>query len=121
MMTMDTLQETDSVARRAMRLAAFALLILLAGSQPPAFGQSANCKRAEAIVAEARKLYSSPKPTYKAILERLKIAQDLCPTSGDTWKYAYCSALALGDQASARRFKERAIDNDVIKLDCEAE
>ncbi|HEY2092962.1 MAG TPA: caspase family protein [Thermoanaerobaculia bacterium] len=74
-----------------------------------------------AIVQEVRTIYQSKSPNYKAILEKLRIAQDLCPLSPDVWKYAYCSALAIGDQQGARRFKQRAIDNDIEKLDCEGE
>lgn len=102
------------------RLASLAL-VLAACFSLQASGQSANCKRAAAIVDEVRTLYQSRTPSYKAILEKLRIAQDLCPLSPDVWKYAYCSALALGDQQSARRFKQRAIDNDIVKLDCESE
>jgi hypothetical protein len=102
-------------------LASFGAFILLAVSPCRTVAETASCTRADAIVEEARALYSSPKPQYKVILEKLKIAQDLCPTSGNVWKYAYCSALAIGDKQSARRFAQRAIDNDVAKLDCEAE
>ncbi len=114
---------TESVLRHPLvaRLSGMILLVVLGGSSPHALGQSANCKRAEAIVEEVRTIYQSSKPSYKMILDKLKIAQDLCPTSGNTWKYAYCSALALGDQTGARRYKQRAIDNDVTSLDCEAE
>jgi hypothetical protein len=103
------------------RLAGILLLVVLGGSSSQTLAQSANCKRAESIVAEARVIYQSNKPSYKLILEKLKIAQDLCPTSGEVWKYAYCSALALGDQSGARRYKQRAVDNDITSLDCEAE
>jgi len=101
------------------RLAVFA--VLLACLPPRVLAQSANCARADAIVEEARAIYQSAKPNYKAILDRLKVAQDLCPTSGEVWKYAYCSAMAFGDQAGARKYRQRALDNDMTKLDCEAE
>jgi uncharacterized caspase-like protein len=88
---------------------------------PRALGDSPNCTRAAAIVDEARKLYQEKAPRYKVILEKLRVAQDLCPLSPDVWKYAYCSAMAIGDQQSARRFRQRAVDNDLVKLDCESE
>ncbi|HEX7679021.1 MAG TPA: hypothetical protein VF713_12905, partial [Thermoanaerobaculia bacterium] len=92
----DRPQETALRHPLVVRLPGIILLVILVGSSPHALGQSANCKRAEEIVEEARTIYRSSKPSYKMILEKLKIAQDLCPTSGNTWKYAYCSALALG-------------------------
>lgn len=95
---------------------------LLAAAFPVAVaGDSAKCARAAEIVAEVQTLYQSATPPYRKILERLKVAQDLCPLSGDVWKYAYCSAQAVGDLESARRFRQRAVDNDVTQLDCEAE
>jgi len=104
------------------RAATFLVPFLVAATLPvTAAGDSAKCARAAEIVKEVQTLYQAAKPPYLKILEKLKVAQDLCPLSGDVWKYAYCSAQALGDLDSVRRFRQRAVDNDVAQLDCEAE
>lgn len=82
--------------------------------------QSAGCNRAKAIVKEVRELYETPQPDHRAILEKLRTAQQLCPTLGEAWKYAYCSALATGDAANARRFRDLAVFNGVSQFDCGA-
>src|SRR5436305_7934469 len=73
--------------------------------------QSAGCNRARAIVDEAKVLYELPQPDHRVILQKLRTAQQLCPTLGDAWHYAYCSATAIGDESNARMFKDRAIFN----------
>ena len=83
-----------------------------------ASAQSSACNRAQAIVDEVKTLYGSDKPDHKAILSKLRTAQQLCPTLGDAWKYAYCSALALGDEQNARIYKDRALFNNVSVLEC---
>jgi len=85
----------------------------------PAAAQSAGCNRARAIVEEVSGLIESADADHRAILQKLKTAHQLCPTLGDAWKYAYCSAAILGDQQSARAYKERAIFNGVSKVECQ--
>jgi Caspase domain len=82
--------------------------------------QSAACNRAQAIVNEVKVLYEAPEPDHRAVLGKLKTAQQLCPTLGEAWKYAHCSALALGDQQSASMARDRAIFNGVSDLSCGA-
>jgi hypothetical protein len=94
--------------------------LLLATLSAPLWAQSAGCNRALAIVEEVRQQYDAPQPDHHAILSKLKTAQQLCPTLGEAWKYAYCSALAIGDSASAERFKTRALFNNVSDLSCGA-
>ena len=84
----------------------------------PAAGQSAGCNRARAIVDEVAGLIEPADADHRAILQKLKTAHQLCPTLGDAWKYAYCSATILGDQQSARLYKERAIFNGVSRVEC---
>lgn len=81
---------------------------------------SAGCNRAQAIVEEIKAQYDSGHPDHAAILAKLKTAQQLCPTLGEAWKWAYCSATALGDSSSAERFKTRALFNNVSDLSCGA-
>lgn len=94
-----------------------ALAIVLACAAS-AFAQSPKCNRARAIVDEVVSLYESAQPDHAAILQKLRTAQQLCPTLGDAWRYAYCSATAIGDTANARMFKDRALFNGVSDLSC---
>jgi hypothetical protein len=97
------------------------LVLITSCAALPAVGvwaQSPGCNRAQAIVEEVRNLYEAGQPDHRAILSKLKTAQQLCPTLGEAWKYAYCSAKALGDEASAQMFKGRAAFNDVTDLNC---
>ncbi|HWS72545.1 MAG TPA: caspase family protein [Thermoanaerobaculia bacterium] len=98
---------------------AAAMLVAFAVTTP-ASADSAGCNRARAIVQEAVTMYSSANVDHRAVLNKLKTAQQLCPTLGESWKYAHCSALALGDTASARVYKDRAIFNGVADLTCGA-
>jgi len=100
------------------RLWRSSLLLLLLCATGQAAAQSAGCNRAQAIVSEVLQLYVAAQPDHRAILAKLKTAQSLCPTLGDAWRHAYCSALALGDQANANMFKSRALFNGVTALDC---
>jgi hypothetical protein len=84
----------------------------------PAAAQSSACNRAQAIVEEVKGMVQSGTPDHRAILQKLSTATQLCPTLSQAWKYQYCSALATGDAASARYFKDRAIFNGVSKFDC---
>lgn len=80
--------------------------------------QSTGCNRARAIVDEVRKLRVAAQPNHNTILDKLKIAQQLCPTLGDSWKYAYCSAMAIGDHEAARIYRDRATFNGASVSDC---
>jgi hypothetical protein len=100
-------------ARRS--FAVLLAFVLVAGN---AAAQSAACNRARAIVDEVKAQYAGGHPDHKAIITKLRTAQQLCPTLGDAWKYAYCSAIASGDEATARIFKDRALFNGVTGLDC---
>lgn len=91
-------------------LLAFATLSLRA--------ESASCNRARAIVEEVKALYTAAQPDHRAALEKLRTAEQLCPTLGEAWKYSYCSAQALGDAQNARLYKDRAVFNSVADLDC---
>jgi hypothetical protein len=106
------------VSRRSSLRVSVALLLLFAGVQ--ALAQSSACNRAQAIVEEVKALYEAGRPDHQAILAKLKTAHQLCPTLGEAWKYAHCSAVALGDSASAERFKTRAVFNNASDLNCGA-
>ena len=101
------------------RISGAAAAILLAGAfAGRATAQSAACNRARAIVEEVRALTGSAGSDQRVILQKLKTAHRLCPTLGDAWKHAYCSALALGEDQSARIYRDRAIFNGVSELEC---
>jgi hypothetical protein len=97
-----------------------AILAILALAALPLYAESSSCNRARAIVEEVKVLYNAPQPDHRAILEKLRTAEQLCPTLGDAWKYAYCSATALGDTQNARIYKDRAVFNNVADLGCGA-
>ncbi len=96
-----------------------ATLILCAAWGLPAAAQSPACNRARAIVEEVAGLMEPADADHRAILQKLKTAHQICPTLGDAWKYAYCSASILGDQQSARLYRDRAIFNGVSKVECQ--
>lgn len=96
-----------------------AALLVACALALPAAAQSAGCNRARAITDEVAGMIESPDADHRAILQKLKTAHQLCPTLGDAWKYAYCSASILGDQPSARAYKERAVFNGVSKVECQ--
>src|SRR5688500_7152176 len=89
------------------RAAAVLLCVLDSAAQ----AQSASCNRARAIADEARAAYEAGNPDHRALLEKLRTAHQLCPTLGDAWKYAFCSALAVNDPQKARMFRDRAVFN----------
>src|SRR5258706_2043147 len=107
-------QRTDS---RSVPLAIGFAMALMFGVQTLT-AQSAGCNRARAIVEEVRAMYDSPRPDHRAILQKLRTAQQLCPTHGDAWRYAYCSAIAVNDEQNARLYRDRAIFNGVSDLGC---
>ena len=94
------------------------LLFLCVAVAAPLHGQSAGCNRARAIVEEVRAFYDTGTSDHRSVLEKLRTAQQLCPTLGDAWKYAHCSAVALGDQQKARMYRDRAVFNGVTEFDC---
>lgn len=100
------------------RLPCRAIVVVLLATVLDASAQTAGCNRARAIVDEIRMLAGSEPPDHRSILEKARTAQQLCPTLGESWKFAYCSALAVGDLQSARIYKDRALFNNVTRLDC---
>lgn len=85
---------------------------------PAAQGGGESCAQARAIVAAAARQYAGRPPDHAAILEKLKIARNLCPTLGEAWKYSYCSATALNQAQDARIFRDRALFAGVAELSC---
>jgi hypothetical protein len=98
-------------------LALAVLVILAAGARPAQAGGEA-CTQARAMVAEVVRLYASRPPDHASVLEKLKIARNLCPTLGDAWKYSYCSATALNQTQDARIFRDRALFAGTTELSC---
>lgn len=80
--------------------------------------ESAGCRQARQIVAEVARLYAGGNPDHSSLLNRLATARDLCPSLGEAWKYSACSAKALGQEAKARVYTDRAVLNGVADLDC---
>lgn len=101
----------------AFRLGVVAL-VSAALCERPLLAESPSCNRARAIVEEVKQLYAAGHPDHVAILGKLRTAEQLCPTVGEAWKYSYCSALAVGDEASARMYRDRAMFNGVTSLEC---
>jgi Caspase domain len=87
---------------------------------PPAQAAGEACSQARAIVAEAKGLYAGRAPDHAAVLAKLKVARNLCPTLGEAWKYSYCSASALNQAQDARIFRDRALFAGVTELSCPA-
>lgn len=104
-------------AMRALRPVFLLATFIAAGSLS---ADSAGCNRARAIVDEVAAMVTGASVDHHAVLGKLRTAQQLCPTLGDAWKYAHCSALALGDAQSARMYKDRAIFNGVADVSCSA-
>jgi len=100
----------------ALRLSVSATAVLLCAV--PLLGETSSCNRARAIVDEVKQLHAAGNPDHVAILGKLRTAEQLCPTLGEAWKYSYCSALARGDEASARMYRDRALFNGVTAMDC---
>lgn len=106
---------------RMIRFFVAALGLAAAGLAVPAAAQeSAGCRQARQIVAEVARLYGSDQPDHASLLNRLATARDLCPSFGEAWKYSACSARALGQEAKARVYTDRAVLNGVKDLDCGA-
>jgi hypothetical protein len=71
------------------------------------------------MVAEIREMYTAGQPDHAAILGKAKTASSLCSAFGEAWKYAFCSAVALGDKR-ANFFRSQAVFNGVKNLACDA-
>ncbi len=99
-------------------LAALVLLAAAALPGPARAQESAGCRQARQIVAEVARLAATGQPDHAALLNRLATARDLCPSLGEAWKYSACSAKALGQEAKARVYADRAVLNGVSDLDC---
>ncbi len=93
-------------------LAAWALLPTAALA-----AESSACNQARSMVEEVKAMYLAGNPDHHAVLEKMGAAHDLCPSLGEAWKYAYCSAVALGDKKAAL-YKGRAAFNGIANLDC---
>lgn len=104
----------------AERLAALGLVAATLLAIPAAAQESAGCRQARQIVAEVARLSAGGQPNHASLLNRLATARDLCPSLGDAWKYSACSAKALGQDAKARVYADRAVLNGVADLDCGA-
>lgn len=100
------------------RLSLLAALSVAFSARYALAADGAACNQARAIVEEAKKAWEQGQPPHAMLLAKLSTARDLCPAFGDAWKYSYCSAQALGDEKRARIYKERAIFNGVVKLEC---
>jgi hypothetical protein len=79
--------------------------------------QSFACRRAQETVEAVRREFASGKADHKQILERLRIAMDLCPSSGDVYRLAACSAEALKDPR-AESWRTRAVLNRASSSGC---
>lgn len=104
-----------------MRLQAATLLLtipIFLGAPGKVRSESTACAQARTVVAQVEQMYAAGSPDHAKVLDKLKVAGDLCPTLGNIWKYLSCSAQALGKDAEARRFKDRAIFNEVADLSC---
>lgn len=118
---MTTSVERHAVSLRTLRLFVAALGLAAAGLAAPAAAQeSAGCRQARLIVAEVARLHGSDHPNHASLLNRLATARDLCPSFGEAWKYSACSARALGQEAKARVYTDRAVLNGVQDLGCGA-
>jgi hypothetical protein len=86
-------------------------------SAAPLAAESSACNQARSMVEDVKAMYLAGNPDHHAVLEKMGTAHDLCPSLGEAWKYAYCSAVALGDK-KASIYKNRAAFNGVANLDC---
>jgi len=87
----------------------------------PTAAQSSGCKRAQAIVDDVVTLPATTAEDHREILSRLETAKRLCPSLGELWRLAYCSASALGDAASLRKaevYRKRAALSGVKDFAC---
>jgi hypothetical protein len=97
---------------------ALALLAVTFAVTWQARSETPACAQARAIVAEVEELYASGVPDHALILGKLTTARNLCSTLGKAWKFSYCSALALGKEAEARIYRDRALFNNISDLAC---
>jgi len=97
------------------------LALALGGVGATAAADSPGCNQARSIVAEVAARWEAGRVDHKGALGRLSMARDLCPAFGEAWRLSYCSASALGDQARARIYRDRAVFNGVEKLECGGE
>lgn len=104
---------------RVLRNLSVLLLTVLAGV-PASAQESAGCRQARQIVTEVARLYATDRPNHASLLNRLATARDLCPSYGEAWKYSACSAKALGQEAKARMYTDRAVLNGISDLACGA-
>jgi len=82
--------------------------------------ESPQCAQARAIISELQAAYGAGQMDHSSALRKAKTATDLCPALGDAWKYAYCSAAALGDKRAAAFYQGQAAFNGVTRLECGA-
>lgn len=118
---MSEMPPAPAPGRRAgpQRRSLFLALGALASLGPAAVAQeSAACRQARSIVADAQQLYAASPVDHAAVLARLATARDLCPSLGEAWKYSSCSAKALGQEQKARMYADRAVLNGVKDLSC---
>lgn len=109
---------TTSVERFRLFLLTLGLFASAGLAAPASAQESAGCRQARQIVAEVARLYATGQPDHASLLNRLATARDLCPSFGEAWKYSACSARALGQEAKARVYADRAVLNGVSDLDC---
>ena len=115
-MTRDSATSSPAADRRCAAAAAALLFVAVSAAS----GQSAKCNRAQAIVDEVKTLGADSTAGHRAALAKLETAKTLCPSLGEIWKLARCSALALGDQGKADFYSKRAALSGVRVLDCDA-
>jgi hypothetical protein len=82
--------------------------------------ESPQCTQARAITGELQAAYGSGQVDHASALHKAKTATDLCPALGEAWKYAFCSAAALGDKRAAAFYQSQAAFNGVTRLECGA-
>ncbi len=114
---------TTFAKARASRAGRLFVLVLALGAAGGLAGsasaqESAGCRQAGQIVAEVSRLYAGGQPDHASLLNRLATARDLCPSFGEAWKYSACSARALGQEAKARVYADRAVLNGVADVNC---
>jgi hypothetical protein len=97
------------------------LLLALGGAGGGNAADSPGCNQARSIVDEVTRQWQAGQVDHKGALGRLSMARDLCPALGEAWRLSYCSASALGDQARARIYRDRAVFSGIAKLECGSE
>lgn len=97
------------------------LAAAVAGGATAAENESPACNQARTIVDGVARQWEGGQVDHRAALGKLSMARDLCPALGAAWRYSYCSASALGDQARARIYRDRALFHGIARLECGAE